>query len=113
MPAGYQELFIEQGTTFTTTITLDDVYGVPYDLTGVVAKGQIKKSYYSTNPTASFIININNPVDGVINLTLPAANTANISAGRYLYDVAIKDTANTVTRVLEGTVNVLPQITKF
>ena len=113
MPAGYQELFIEQGTTFTTTITLDDVYGVPYDLTDVTAKSQIKKSYYSTSATANFTITINNPTDGTIILTLPASNTANITAGRYLYDVAIKDTANTVTRVLEGTVNVLPQITKF
>ena len=113
MPAGYHELFLEQGTTFTPTLTLDDVYGIPYDLTDVVAKGQIKKSYYSTNPTANFTVNINSPTQGIINLTLPAETTANISAGRYLYDVAIKDTANTVTRVLEGTVNVLPQITKF
>jgi hypothetical protein len=113
MPAGYQELFIEQGTTFTTSITLDDVYGIPYDLTDVVAKGQIKKSYYSVNPTAEFDVSINSPTSGVIVLTLPAETTANVTAGRYLYDVAIKDTANTVTRVLEGTVNVLPQITKF
>jgi hypothetical protein len=27
--------------------------------------------------------------------------------------VAIKDTANTVTRVLEGIINVVPQVTKF
>lgn len=113
MPAGYQELFIEQGTTFTTTITLDDVYGVPYDLTGVTAKGQIKKSYYSTSTTAEFTVSISSPSTGVINLTLPATVTANVSAGRYLYDVAIKDASNVVTRVLEGTVNVLPQITKF
>ena len=113
MPAAYQELFLEQGTTFTTNITLDDIDGVPYDLTGVTAKSQIRKSYYSANTTAEFTVVIPTPTDGNINLILDANITANIAAGRYVYDVAIKDTANTVTRVLEGIVNVIPQVTKF
>jgi hypothetical protein len=113
MAAAYQELFLEQGTTFTTNITLDDIDGVPYDLTGTTAKSQIRKSYYSANTTAEFTITINTPTDGTILLSLGANTTANIAAGRYVYDVAIKDTANTVTRVLEGIVNVIPQVTKF
>lgn len=113
MAAGYQELFLEQGTDFTTTITLDDVDGIPYNLTGIQAKSQIKKSYYSTTPTATFTISINEPNSGTIILQLPNTVTANISAGRYVYDVVIKDSANTVTRVLEGIVNVIPQVTVF
>lgn len=113
MAAAYQELFLEQGTTFTTSITLDDIDGVPYDLTDVTAKSQIRKSYYSANTTAEFSVTINDPAEGVIILILDASTTANIAAGRYVYDVAIKDTANTVTRVLEGIVNVIPQVTKF
>lgn len=113
MAAGYQELFLEQGTTFTTNITLDDVDGIPFDLTGVQAKSQIRKSYYSANTTAEFDVQINSPTTGLILLVLDAQVTANIAAGRYVYDVAIKDTANTVTRVLEGIVNVIPQVTRF
>lgn len=113
MAAAYQELFLEQGTTFTTNITLDDIDGVPYDLTGVTAKSQIRKSYYSANTTAEFTTTINIPNTGIILLSLDAPTTANIAAGRYVYDVAIKDNANTVTRVLEGVVNVIPQVTKF
>jgi hypothetical protein len=113
MAAAYQELFLEQGSTFNTNITLDDINGVPYDLTGVTAKSQIRKSYYSANTTADFSVSINIPTSGVILLSLAANTTANIAAGRYVYDVAIKDTANTVTRVLEGIVNVIPQVTKF
>jgi hypothetical protein len=113
MAAAYQELFLEQGTTFTTNITLDDIDGLPFDLTDVTAKSQIRKSYYSANATAQFVITINTPTDGTILLSLSANTTANIAAGRYVYDVAIKDTANTVTRVLEGIVNVVPQVTKF
>jgi hypothetical protein len=113
MAAGYQELFLEQGVTFTTTITLDDVYGVPYDLTDVQAKSSVKKSYYSANNTAEFTVTIPDPTAGMIVLLMNDDVTANIAAGRYVYDVIIKDTGNTVTRVLEGIVNVLPQVTRF
>ena len=113
MAAGYQELFLEQGSDFNTTITLDGVDGLPYDLSGVQAKSQIRKSYYSSNPTAEFVITINDPQNGIILLSLSSANTANISAGRYVYDVVIKDSINVKTRVLEGIVNVLPQVTIF
>mgnify|MGYP003704253911 CR=1 FL=1 len=113
MAAAYTELFLEQGTDFNTSITLDDVYGDPYDLTGVTAKSQIKKSYYSANETAHFDITIYDPLSGVITMDISAANTSNIAAGRYVYDVVIKDSSNKVTRVLEGVVNVIPQVTVF
>lgn len=113
MAAGYQELFLEKGSDFTTTITLDDVYGNAYDLTNITAKSQIKKSYYSANTTAEFDIVINQPQEGIIILILDSATTSNIAPGRYVYDVLIKDSANTVTRVLEGIVNVNPQVTRF
>jgi hypothetical protein len=113
MPAAYTELYLEQGTTFTTNITLDDVYGDAYNLSTLVAKSQIKKSYYSANVTAEFTTSIPNANTGVIVMTLDAETTANIAAGRYVYDVSIKDTANTVTRVLEGVMIVSPQVTRF
>ncbi|NBP55062.1 hypothetical protein EBU71_00690 [bacterium] len=113
MPAGYQDLFLEQGTTFTSTIVLDDIDGEPLDLTDITAKGQIRRSYYSANTTAEFIITIPSPTEGAVVLSLSANTTSNIAAGRYVYDVAIKDTSNTITRILEGTVSVLPQVTKF
>jgi len=113
MAAGYQELFLEQGSDYNTSITLTDVNGDAYVLTDYVAKSQIKKSYYSTQATADFVISINEPLSGIIIISLDSANTANISAGRYVYDVVIKNSSNNVTRVLEGIVNVLPQVTVF
>ena len=58
MAAGYQELFLEQGTSYATTLTLADVSGDPYNLTNYTAKSQMKKSYYSSNTTAEFSISI-------------------------------------------------------
>ena len=54
MPAAYTNIYIEQGATFSTSITLDDVYGDTYNLMGYTANSQIRKSYYSANATATF-----------------------------------------------------------
>jgi len=113
MAAGYQELFIEQGADYSTSITLDDADNEPFDLTGYQAKSQIKKSYYSSNAAAVFTITIPTPVNGTLNMSLTSANTSNIAAGRYVYDVIIKNSSNNITRVLEGIVNIVPQVTSF
>jgi hypothetical protein len=44
--------------------------------------------------------------------TLNAATTANIKAGRYLFDVKQVDNVNTTTRLIEGIITVNPQVTK-
>jgi hypothetical protein len=50
--------------------------------------------------------------NGEITISITAANTANITAGRYVYDLIIRDNANTVTRVIEGIATVLPSVTR-
>ena len=112
MPAGYSELFLEQGADFNTTITLDDVSGAPMNLVGYTAASQMRKSYYSSNASASFLITTGG-VDGTITLNMTSANTANIYPGRYVYDVYLTSVGGiSRVRVLEGIVNVLPQVTK-
>ena len=111
MPAAYSNLYLEQGTTFNTTITLDDVYGENYNLVGYSANSQMRKSYYSSNATATFqaTIDANN---ATISLNLSAPVTANISPGRYVYDTTITDADNIKTRILEGIIDVSPSVTR-
>ena len=111
MPAAYQELYLEQGTTFYTTITLDDVYGDVYNLASYNVSSMMRSSYYSSNAAAVFDAEIN-PLQGVISLALDAPTTANIAPGRYVYDTIIIDQYNTVTRVLEGLIIVAPSVTR-
>ena len=114
MSAGYQELFLEQGASFNTTITLDDVYGNSYNLSNYSAASQIRKSYYSSNATATFIAEVIS-VSGSIVLSLDAPTTSNIYPGRYVYDVIIysnDDAANNTIRVLEGIINVTPRVSR-
>lgn len=114
MSAGYQELFLEQGASFNTSITLDDVYGNLYDLSNFSATSQIRKSYYSANATAIFHTSVN-AGSAQISLSLSAPTTANIYPGRYVYDVVIysnTDAANNTIRILEGIINVTPRVTR-
>ena len=112
MPAAYSNLLMEQGATFNTTITLDDVNGEVYNLTGYTASSQMRKSYYSSNATATFTTSIDGNT-GVIGLTLTSNQTANISPGRYVYDTIISNAgSNIITRVLEGIIDVSPRVTR-
>lgn len=111
MAAGYSNLYLEQGTTFSTTITLDDIYQNAYNLSGYTASSMMRYSYYAANATAVFSTSINANT-GVVTLGLSAANTANITPGRYVYDTIIKDSSNNVTRILEGVVEVSPSVTR-
>lgn len=111
MPAAYSNLYLEQGSTFNTTITLDDVYGANYNLVGFTANSQIRKSYYSSNATATFTATID-ANSATISLSLPSTVTLNISPGRYVYDTTITDTNYNVTRILEGVIDVSPCVTR-
>jgi len=112
MSAGYQDLFLEQGTTFTTSLTLDDSYGSPYNLTDFTVKSYAKKSYYSANTTLVFTASVLDANNGVIQLAANSATTANVPAGRLVYDVMIKQTSTgVITKVLEGQIIVTPTVT--
>lgn len=113
MPSGYTELYLEQGATFNTNITIDDVSGNPMNLVGFSASSQMRKSYYSSNATATFTTSTGEfPDHGIITLSMDSANTANIRPGRYVYDVYVTSTLSRI-RVLEGIINVTPQATKI
>lgn len=103
-------LVIDQGTTYTTDLNLTDENGDPLVLSGYTANSQIRKHYTSSNSVV-FSTSIN-AVAGVITLSLTANQTANMSSGRYVYDVELTDASNSVSRIVEGIVTVTPQVTR-
>lgn len=113
MSAGYQDLFLNQAETFTTDLTLNDSYGSAYNLTDFTVRSYAKKSYYSTNATIIFDATVQDANNGVIRLSANSSTTANVSAGKLVYDVFITQTSsNNVTKVLEGQIFVSPAVTK-
>jgi len=114
MAAGYSNLFLNQGETFTSQLTLTDSTGTPYDLTNFHIASSAKRSYYSSNTSINFSINVVSPANGIIQLTATAPQTANLIPGQLVYDVLIRDTiSNNITRVLEGQIFVSPSVTSL
>lgn len=112
MAAGYQDLFLNQGETFNTSLTLNDSYADAYDLNGFTVKSYAKKSYYTENKTIVFEASVQDANNGIIHLSANAATMANVSAGKLVYDVFITHTASgIVTKVLEGQILVSPAVT--
>jgi hypothetical protein len=104
-------LFIDQGTDFNTVIVVGDETGSARDLTGYFGRAQLKRSYDAVANVA-FEVDINNPEDGEIILTLSNAVTSNIKYGRYVYDVELVSNTNIVEKVIGGLVEVSPEVTR-
>lgn len=110
--AAVSNLSIDQGTTYTVTIGVTTDTGSARNLTGFTGRAMMKRSYYSSSNT-TFTVNINNPGDGEIVLSLTDTQTSALKPGRYVYDVEIVETATgSVERVVEGIVTVYPEVTK-
>jgi hypothetical protein len=109
--AAFSELVIEQGATFNTTLNVEDTVGTAINLYAYTAASQMRKSYYSSSAT-TITATVTGTANGEVTLSMSAANTADVTPGRYVYDVKITSPASVVTRVVEGIVTVLPSVTR-
>jgi len=104
-------LVIDQGSSFSASIDVTDTEGNILVLTGYSAAGQMRRTY-SSSTAIDFTSTIANAIAGTVSITLTAAQTNAIKAGRYVYDVEITSSDGTVTRVVEGQVEVTPGVTR-
>ena len=105
-------LVIDQGATFSnSSIIAYDSSNTAIDFSGntYTIASKMRKFYTSTN--AYTFTATSNSATGNITLTMTANTTANIVAGRYVYDVEITSNTGIVTRVKEGIVTVNPNAT--
>jgi len=110
--AQFIELDLDQGTDLSYNLDLTREDGSPLNVTGYTFSSSIRKSYYSTNVTANLTVTIANSIGGNVILSMNSETSANIKAGRYLFDVKQIDSAEITTRIIEGIITVLPQVTK-
>jgi len=109
--AEFVELTIDQGASFNTVITVNDGTGAAQNLYGYVARSQMRKSYYSSTKH-DFDVSVTDANTGEITMIMSAANTTNLTPGRYVYDVEIDDGGGEITRIFEGVITVLPNVTR-
>lgn len=116
MAAAKYDLNIEQGTSFTDSLTLKDDQDTVIDLTGYTAAMQIRP--YKTSDvvlidgTSENGILVITPVMGKIDIVLTAAQTELLIYTKSVYDLEVTDTQGKVTRLIEGSVFVSLQVTR-
>ena len=108
--AQIQNIYIDQGTTFSLSLVVNDQNGDLKDLSDYTVAAQMRKSYY-TNTSISFTAAVSLPAEGEVTISLTAVQTSAIKAGRYVYDIEITGESETL-RVLEGIIVINPEVTK-
>lgn len=104
-------LVIDQGSTFSVDLNLTDDNGDALDLAQYSATSQLRKWYTSVS-FVPFTTSVN-ALAGTVTLSLTACQTANLTAGRYVYDVELTENyTNTISRIIEGIVTVTPNVTR-
>jgi len=108
----YANLIIDQGSEFTTTVTVTEAgSGDLTDLTGYLVRAQMRKSYASQT-SYDFEAFASDPESGTLKITLDSATSGALKPGRYVYDIEIESGTGAVTRVVEGQIEVTPRVTR-
>jgi hypothetical protein len=114
MTPGLVNFVCPQGSTFrrTLTYTLDEV---PVNLSGYSSRLQVREAYYSTDPLVSLVSGSGITMGGsagTIDILISASVTSQFPTGTHVYDLEIISPSNIVDRLIEGTFNVTPEVTR-
>jgi hypothetical protein len=108
---------INQGADFERLLTLKSDAVTTINLTGYTFRGQAREAFDSKNAAFSFVFALKNQTTNEGQVDWSLANTAltalKLSAStNYVYDVEMVSPGGIVTRILEGTATVNPEVTK-
>lgn len=124
MTPGKLTLNVYQGSDFYLKLTIMDESKNKIDLTGMSFRGEIRKFISSPDVLANFSFNVLDQTTnkGEVEMIMAASVTTDIPTSnqlqpnrqmdKYCYDVEQIDVGLKVTRILEGLVNVSPEVTR-
>lgn len=113
--AEYVELYIDRGADFNVTLEInDDNTNLPQNTDGYIVTGQLRRSLLSANASANLSCIVRDAANGMIVVTLDAANSATLRPGPYFFDLRAVDVENNyeVSRLIEGMIYVTHGITR-
>ena len=114
--AQFQEFTFDQGADTSIELHLVDKNGAAKNLSGHTVTAKIKKNYAdSAGEATAFTVVNTNAAAGITTLSLTNSQTAALRTGRHVYDIELSfndSSGNTIVeRILEGRIQVTPQVT--
>ena len=115
MVPGKYNIVCPQGSTLDQELTYS-INDVDVNLTGYSARMQVREKHTS----ATTILNLTNSNGGIvlggaagtIKIVVTAAQSSELTAKEYVYDLELVSSSNVVTRLIEGKFIVTPEVTK-
>lgn len=112
---------VEQGATSTLIIRYKDADNNPVPLVGYAGRGQARLKLSDPTPLCDFVVNISDPAQGVITVSLPADALAGYTFRAKshndlitaVYDVEVFTPAGLTHRVINGSLIISPEVTKL
>jgi hypothetical protein len=114
MTPGLVNFVCPQGSTFRRTLTYS-LDNLPINLSGYSSRLQVRQAYYSENPIISLVSGSGITIGGsagTIDILISASTTSQFPPGNHVYDLEIISPSNIVDRLIEGTFNVTPEVTR-
>ena len=111
MSAGTYNFILEQGASFNRILSLKDKNAV-MNLTGYSVASKMRSTHDSSTVVGTLTCTISNASGGIITMSMPASTTAAIEEAIYVYDIEITSPSSVVTRLMQGTVTVNPEVTR-
>lgn len=116
MTAGIHDIVIEVGATFELSVVWKDPAGVPINLTGYDARMMVRKKHASVTALLSFSTLLGTITLGGVLGTIVVLGVATLTddlVDKYgVYDLELISPDGHVYRVLEGSVEIRPEVTR-
>ena len=106
---------IDQGANWYLTITYKDSTGTAINLTGYTAAMQFRQTASSATAALSLTTGAGITITGAtgtIAIAATAAQTGDMAAAKYDYDLEITASSGVVTRLIQGVATVNAQVTR-
>lgn len=116
MTAAVHNITIEQGATFQMNLLWKNSTGTPINLTGYTARMQVRQKYSSPTTLLSFSTSdgsiVLGGVLGTIAITGAATVTDDLVGKTGVYDLELVSAGGIVTRLVQGSVYISPEVTR-
>ena len=106
--ASVVNLFVDQGSDYTLSLTVKDDDGNASDLTGYTVEAYFQK-WTGATQVYKFTPTVTDATAGKVQIALKGSVSDDIPSGRYSYDVVINHASNDITRrVIQGSLVLNP-----